>query len=188
MGISSLGDLSEGAEHSMQTMVSTLCGRKFYNYLRLTYINSWESCFCLLDPVPIEEALGFIPWEPFPQAGQQSQPKVSFFDTTRVSMFVLFVFVLVSHAYTNNTNPMEAKAPFCVLPALGSRRVKQCLITDTIFGMLVGSAVSGEIKIIRDSGLSRSWAQVFREAWLSQPTTEVVVVLCLSSKLVLHPL
>lgn len=35
----------------------------------------------------------------------------------------------------------------------------------------MGSALSGEIKIITDSGLSRNWAQVFREAWLSQPTT-----------------
>lgn len=55
-------------------------------------------------------------------------------------------------------------------------------------GMLMGSALSGEIKIITGSGLSRNWAQSLgRLDCLNQPHREVVV-LCFISKFVLQPL
>lgn len=54
--------------------------------------------------------------------------------------------------------------------------------------MLMGSALSGEIKIITGSGLSRNWAQSLgRLDCLNQPHREVVV-LCFISKFVLQPL
>lgn len=96
--------------------------------------NKWESYFWGLDQAPVEDTWDFIPWEQFPMICQQS--KGSFF--------------LMSHA---DANPMVANAP-----CYGRRTVKIASHVRPIGKLLWDSG--DEIRIVSDTHLSRSWAQV----------------------------